>query len=725
MKQIIRRVIDPKGQVRVIELPEPHCGPDQVLARTEFSLISSGTELSTIAKTPVELVKQTIADPWMREAVKATVFAAGLPQTARRVWQEMVRPREIGYSGAGRVLAVGERVEGLREGDPIAFASVGHAELVAPYINHVVPLPDAVRAEHAAFVTVGGIVIQALRRADLRFGEIVAVYGLGLLGQLCAMIAKAAGCVVIGIDIDDRRVRLARTCGADFALNPTLGDLTQEVSRLTGKHGVDATIICASSRSDEIVNTSMDITRKQGRVVIVGYVKLNIHPKGFLYKEIDLRYSRAYGPGSYHLPYERGRVDYPFGYVRWTERRNLGEFVRLLASKAIDVQPLISQVYQLTDAQAAFSAISDGTMDGVAALIRYDTDRVPDRSKTLTLHRRPKPWGAVGIGVLGAGSHALGVLVPELRSLPGVDIRSIASATGKDATIAARLTSAATISTDVAAVLNEPQIDAVVIASSPREHGRQIVQAVEAGKCIYVEKPMATTLDDFRRVYRVMEEAPVLFTLGLNRRYSPLITKLKTLIREPVRSVSYFVNQQPVPPDHRTVDEFEGGGRLVSEAEHFIDLCNFLVGVPPTSVHALALGPAPDDLRKLSSFSITLFYDGAVASVVYDEAGSPSFPRERVTVSGRGQIATLDDYARLVVHGRKIGVHGGRKRQMGHRQALAQFVAAVRGEANSMLTWAEASLATLCMFAAQESIRSGQPVDLRAFRGFVATPVDV
>jgi predicted dehydrogenase len=221
-----------------------------------------------------------------------------------------------------------------------------------------------------------------------------------------------------------------------------------------------------------------------------------------------------------------------------------------------------------------------------------------------------------------------------------------------------------------------------------------------------------------------MEMSPVLFTMGLNRRYSPLVTELKTLLHPPVQSISYFVNQQPVPPDHRTVDEFEGGGRLISEAEHFLDVCNFLVGLPPVSVHALALGDAPDDLRKLSSFSITLLYDGAVATVVYDEAGSPSFPRERVTVSGRGQVAILDDYARLVVHGKKSSVHGGRKRQMGHHQALLQFVAAVRGEPNTLLTWSDASLATLCMFAAQESIRSGQPVDLRSFRSFVATPLD-
>ena len=721
MKQIVRRVIDAKGRVSLLELPEPHFGPHQVLVQTAFSLISSGTELSTITKTPTELIKQTIADPWMRQAVKSTVLAAGWSQTARRIWQEMVRPREIGYSGSGTVLATGEQVEGLRQGDRVAFAAVGHAEIVAPYGNHVVPLPDTVPSHHAAFVTVGGIVIQALRRADLRFGEVVAVYGLGLLGQLCAMVAKAAGCVVVGIDIDDRRTGLAARCGADLVVNPTAGDLTREVARLTGKQGVDATIICASSKSDAIINTSMDITRKQGRVVVVGYVKLNIHPKNFLYKEIDLRYSRAYGPGSYHLAYERGRVDYPFGYVRWTERRNLGEFVRLLASKAINPEPLISGVYPVSEAQTAFDAVTGGTLESVAALIRYDEGPPATRSRTLALHAMPRPGGSVGISIIGAGSHALGVLMPELTRIPGVQIRGIASATGKDATVAAKATGAAMITTDVSALAADEHTDGIVIASSPPEHAGHILQAVGAGKGIYLEKPMVTLFEDFKRVWQVMDATPVLFTMGLNRRYSPLVAIMREMIEEPVQSITYLINQQPVPADHRTVDEFEGGGRLVSEAEHFIDLCNFVIGHPPTTVQGRPLGPAPGDLRQLSSFALTLWYDGAVANIIYDESGASTFPRERVTATGRGQVATLDDFARLTIQGRKKREYGGGKRQMGHREALTQFVSALRGESNTMLTWQDASLATLCVFAAQESIRSGEPVDLRRFRSVMAS----
>jgi predicted dehydrogenase len=277
------------------------------------------------------------------------------------------------------------------------------------------------------------------------------------------------------------------------------------------------------------------------------------------------------------------------------------------------------------------------------------------------------------------------------------------------------------ITTDVGALAADEHTDGIVIASSPPEHAGHILQAVGAGKGIYLEKPMVTLFEDFKRVWQVMDATPVLFTMGLNRRYSPLVATMREMIEEPVQSITYLVNQQPVPADHRTVDEFEGGGRLVSEAEHFIDLCNFVIGHPPTTVQGRPLGPAPGDLRRLSSFALTLWYDGAVANIIYDESGASTFPRERVTATGRGQVATLDDFARLTIQGRKKRAYGGGKRQMGHREALTQFVSALRGESNTMLTWQDASLATLCMFAAQESIRSGEPVDLRSFRSVMAS----
>jgi predicted dehydrogenase len=717
MKQIVRRVIDRKGKVAVIELPEPQLGPDQVLVRNHYSLISTGTEMSTLTKTPGELVRQTVADPWMRKVVQQTVLSAGLAQTARRVWHEMTVPRVIGYSGAGRVLAVGDDVEGFQIGDKVAYAATGHAEIVAPAINHIVAVPEQTDFRHAAFVTVGGIVIQALRRAEIEFGETVAVYGLGLLGQLCAMIAKAAGCVVVGIDVDDARNELARRNGVDLAVNPSASDLQRQIMDLTAKRGVDATILCASSKSESVINNAMEITRKQGRVVIVGYVKLDIHPKSFLHNEIDLRYSRAYGPGSYHRGYEAGRLDYPFEYIRWTEKRNLAEFVRLLSQGSVNPEPLIGGAFPVERVQEAFDAIGAGTMGGVAALIEYDVSKEPDRRRTLEVRPRAKAEGRIGVSIIGCGNHALATHLPNLRSMSGVEVRGLASATGKNASLVAKNLAATVVTTDAAEVLRDPDTDAVIISSNQPEHFQHLRQAVEAGKAIYLEKPLVTRLEDFREVLRLMEDEPVLLTLGLNRRYSPMVEKLRKVLQGPAHSVTYTVAERFIPPDHWSLDEVDGGGRLVSEGEHFIDLCNLLIDRQPLSVFGRPLGPAPDDLRKLCNFAVTIHYDGAAANVVFNESGGDGFPRERLQVLSSGQVAILDDFSKLTLHGKKRRSYGSAsRRQMGHKQALEQFVAAVRGEPNRVLTWQEASTASLCMFAAQESMRTGGPIFLEEFQ---------
>ena len=718
MRQIVRRVIDRKGRVKVLELPEPHIGADQVLVQNGYSLISTGTEMSTLAKTPSELVRQTLSDPWMRKVVQQTLLATGIGQTARRVWHEMVVPREIGYSGAGKVLAVGEHVEGLRVGDTVAFASCGHAELVAPAINHVVAVPEEVDLRHAAFVTVGGIAVQSLRRAELEFGEVVVVYGLGLVGQLCAAIAKAAGCVVIGIDLSADRLRLAKEQGVDLVIDPRSTDAVRRIMDFTGKEGADATIICASSKSEEIINRSMEMTRRQGRVVIVGYVKLDIHPKNFLYREIDLRYSRAYGPGSYHRAYEKGRVDYPFGYVRWTEKRNLGEFIRLIASGSIDLEPLISDTYRVEQAQDAFDAIAQGKLQGVAALIDYDLGSSVDRSKTLAPARpREKKSGELGISVIGCGNHVLSTHLPFLQSQSKVKVRYLASATGKNAsTVAQRV--GAHLTTDLEPLLADPETDGVMICSSQAEHFEHLLQCIDAGKPIFMEKPMVMRLEQFRTIYRRMEENPVPFTLGLNRRYSPLVKTLRDLLDGPVDSVNYLIAQQYIPPDHWSLDEVDGGGRLVAESEHFLDLCHLLVGQEPLSVYARALGTPPDDLRKLCNFAVTVHYPEAEARVVFNESGAYGFPREQVTVLSKGQVAILEDFGKLTVHQKtRRKVYGNSlTKSMGHDEQLREFMAALRGEDNNLLGWDEAARASLTMFAAQESIRSGEAINLAEFR---------
>jgi predicted dehydrogenase/threonine dehydrogenase-like Zn-dependent dehydrogenase len=715
MKQVFRRVIDRRGRVSVLELPVPHLGPDQILVQGHYSLISSGTETGTLSKTPTELVKQTISDPWMRHVVKQTVFATGLSQTARRVWHEMITPREIGYSGAGTVLELGERVEGFQIGQTVAYAATGHAEVAAPTVNHVVPVPAGVDLRHAAFVTVGGIATQALRRADLQFGETVAVYGLGLVGQLCARIARAAGCVVIGIDISSRANQLAKEAGAALVADPRDPEWKRRILDFTNKNGVDATVICASSDSPEIINSSMEITRRQGRVVLVGYVKLDIHPKNFLYREIDLRYSRAYGPGSYDASYDKGRVDYPFGYVRWTEKRNLEEFIRLIGAGAVSLEPLIGGVFPVDNAQEAFDAVRGGSLSSIAALISYGPK--PDRRRTIEISSRPKRDGKVGISLIGFGNHVLGKHLSNLRSLREVELRGIASATGRNASVVAEHLGATVITTDVDELLSDPGTDGVLICSSQPEHYQHIRKAVEAGKAVFVEKPMVTRLDDFSELLKLVENRHTLITLGLNRRYSPMVDTLRQSIDGDIDFVEYVITQPFVPADHWTLDPIDGGGRLITEGEHFIDLCNLLIGKEPVSVTARALGKPPDDLRTLCNFAVTLHYDGAAATIVFNESGAAHFPRERLTVLARGQVAVLDDFAKLTLHGQRVKKQGsGLRKSMGHAEELQQFVRALRGEANSLLSWEAASLATTCMFAAQESIRLGVEIDLATFR---------
>jgi polar amino acid transport system substrate-binding protein len=723
MKQVFRRVIDRRGRVLVAELPVPHVGPEQVLVQSHYSLISSGTEMGTLSKTPTELVKQTISDPWMRHVVKQTVLATGPSQTARRVWHEMITPREIGYSGAGTVLSVGERVEGFEIGQPVAFAATGHAEVAAPSVNHVVPVPRDVDLKEAAFVTVGGIAMQALRRGDIQFGETVAIYGLGLVGQLCARIARAAGCVVVGIDVNPAANELASAAGASLVVNPKEPEWKRRILDFTDKNGVDVTVICASSDSPEIINSAMEITRRQGRVVLVGYVKLDIHPKNFLYREIDLRYSRAYGPGSYDAGYEKGRVDYPFGYVRWTEKRNLEEFIRLIGSGAVAAAPLIAGVFPVDHVQEAFDAIRGGTLPGVAALISYSSE--PDLLRTVELAPRPRRPGKVGISLIGFGNHVLSKHMPNLRSMRDVELRGIASATGRNASVAAKGLGATLITTDVDELLADPGTDAVMICSSQPEHYGHVRAAVAAGKAVFVEKPMVTRLDDFAELLRLVEGRPALITLGLNRRYSPLVEGLRQAIATDVDFVEYIVTQPYVPPDHWTLDPVDGGGRLITEGEHFIDLCNLLIGRSPVSVTARALGQVPDDIRTLCNFSLTVHYPGAAATVVFNESGAPHFPRERLTVLGRGQVAILDDFAKLTLYGQAVKKRGtGLQKSMGHAEELEQFVRAVKGEPNHLLSWQEASLATMCMFAAQESIRLGVEIDLDEFRRSLLAPLE-
>ncbi|MEM6796469.1 MAG: Gfo/Idh/MocA family oxidoreductase, partial [Acidobacteriota bacterium] len=432
--------------------------------------------------------------------------------------------------------------------------------------------------------------------------------------------------------------------------------------------------------------------------------------------------SRAYGPGSYHRAYEKGRVDYPFGYVRWTEKRNLAELVRLLASGALEVETLIAGSFPVASVQDAFTAIADGTLPGIAALIDYRAgDLAPDRRRTLAMRSgrvRAKREGELGVSVIGVGNHVLGVHLPNLKASPGVVVRALVSATGKNAAMVAGGLGAAMVSTDVRVATGDPETDAILVCSSHGEHFEQICRGLEGGKALLVEKPLVTRVEHLRElIARVAESTGALITLGLNRRYAPLVKTLRRSLPGPVDCVTYLVTPPKIPADHWTLDPVDGGGRLVAEAEHFVDLCHLLIDREPRAVTARPLGQAPDDLRQLCNFSLTIYYDGAVAHVVFDESGGSFHPREQITVLSKGQVAVLEDFKKLTLCGPKKRLsQGGLKQDMGHGEQLRQFLRAVRGEENELLEWRGVVGASACVFAAEQSLRRGGAViDLADF----------
>lgn len=689
MKQVFRRVIDSKGIVQVRELPAPACGDNQVLIRTHFTAISAGTEGATLSKTFPELVRQTLSDPWMRSAVKNLVFGASPIITKNIVWDETTLMRAIGYSGSGTVLEVGNNVDGFSPGDRVAFAAQGHAEIVAPSQNFTVPVPDNVSLEEASLVTIGGIAMQGVRRAEIQLGESVVVFGLGLVGQITAQLVHAAGGHVIGIDINPQRLAdLKKLIPACSTVNSQEVDPVQAIHDLTGGYGGDAVLICAASKEPVIANQAMKMCRKQARVVFVGLVKMDLERMPFFRNELDLRFSRAYGPGVMDPAYESGRVDYPYHYVRWTEQRNLAEVLRLISEKRLNVDHLIAGKFSVDDAQGAYDALYGGQLNGPVALLQYRTDVAADGQpkRKIQQHSPGGGSGKVRVGVIGCGNFTRSTHIPNLSNHPEVEVAAIASSSGTNAVSIVERFKIPYSTTDYHEILNDPAIDAVLIATRHNLHGPIASEALRAGKHVFVEKPAVLNWDQYRELEKAVGDAGRIFCVGYNRRFSPLALKLKgQLNSELPMLINYQVSIPEVPPDHWTLDPVEGGGRLIGEAEHFFDFLNYLTDSEPRRVTAQCITKASESIHSQYNFIVSLDYGNrANATVVYTSYAPPGTPREVITVSQCGRSFSLEDFKKLSVSGqRRIKLFSGFG-DMGHRQELNQFILAVRGQTTTM-----------------------------------------
>lgn len=701
MKQVLIR----RGQVMVENVPAPVVEPGHVLVEVAYSLISAGTEISNVQSSGKSLIQRGLEQPDKVLKVLNQLRSQGIEKTVARVRGQLDAGMPTGYSCSGVVVQVGRDVTDLQPGERVACAGAGianHAEMVLAPRNLLVKVPDGCDLKAAASVTLGAIAMQGVRRADPRLGESVAVIGLGLLGQITVQLLKAAGCYVIGVDLDPRRVALASQSGADHGIVSSAGDVQAEIRQLTEGHGVDSVIITAASPSDAIAQQAMEITRKKGRVVVVGAVGLGLQRSPFYEKELDFLISCSYGPGRYDERYEQQGLDYPYAYVRWTENRNLQEYLRLIARGMIKLDSVLEREYPIEQADAAFAALQTGTDKPLGILLRYGIDgstvQGAKQATRVNLQSIPSD-GRVRLAVIGAGGFARDTLLPFIKKLAtNVQLRAIVSGTGSNAHSVAGQFGAAYATTNLDDVLNDPEIDAVLIATRHNLHAQQVVAALKAGKHVYCEKPLALTeaelatilacygytLNDFTGGQTPTTSGSPMLSVGFNRRFSPAVQAMKALTqqRHSPMMLLYRVNAGYLPPEH-WVHGAEGGGRLIGEGCHMIDLFQALVQAPLLEVCVQSLLPKADHILATDNLTASLKYaDGSVATLLYTALGSPHLGKEYLEVHLEGQTLVLDDFTRLSLYkGQNAKVlWQSAKTDKGHLAALQTFFSTVAAQ---------------------------------------------
>ena len=685
MKQVLIR----QGKAYVEEIPAPGVEPGTILVRVARSCISIGTEMAGVKATSESLLQRAMKRPEQVKKVIQMVTQEGLARTVDMVKGRLSAGLPVGYSAAGVVVAVGEGVEDMQVGQRVACAGAQcahHAEIIRVPRNLATPIPESLSFDDASSVTLGAIALQGVRRAAPTLGESFVVVGLGILGQLTVQLLKANGCRVIGADLDSTRIDMAISLGMDIGINPADGDDIQQVLRLTDGFGADGVIVTAATPSDVVMSTAFRMCRKKGRVVLVGDVGLNLNRSDFYLKELDFFISTSYGPGRYDQNYEEGGLDYPISYVRWTENRNMGEYLHLLAEGKVKVASLIGATYEIAKAPEAYDALKLQGPKPLMVLLSYPEGADPSAysRKVSNPVAAPKGTGKIQLAVVGAGSYAKGMHLPILRALADrYQIRAVVSRTGHNAKETAVSFAADYASTDFRDVLNDPQVDAVLIATRHNLHASMVLDALQAGKHVLVEKPLALTTGEMERVEAFYaagrQDAPVLLT-GFNRRFSRYARRIKEWVdtRSNPMVINYKMNAGHIPLDH-WVHTSEGGGRNRGEACHIYDLFTYLTGSKVTSVQAQAITPTTGYYGRTDNFVALLkFEDGTVATLTYVALGARDYPKETMEIFVDGKVIVMDDYKRLTLHGGRSKGIESRITDKGQKEELEAFARSIQ-----------------------------------------------
>ncbi|MGB6132615.1 MAG: bi-domain-containing oxidoreductase [Acidobacteriaceae bacterium] len=726
MKQLIQNY--KSGEMSVCETPAPQLGRGGVLVRTAYSLISAGTERSMVEMARKNLIEKAMARPDLVRKVLDKSRTEGLLSAWRKAMLNLSTDTTLGYSSSGTVLDVGAEVQGLRAGMRVACGGIGyasHSEIVYVPKNLCVALPETVDLRQAAFTTLGSIALQGVRSAGVSLGEVVAVIGLGLVGLLTVQILKSSGCLVVGIDPDSQRCKMALDLGADATGSDT-HEQADACLRLSGGLGADAVLITAATSSSQPLHVAAELARDRARVIVVGQVGMAVPRKLYYEKELSLLLSRSYGPGRYDRSYEEKGVDYPAGYVRWTENRNMEALVTLMAERKLDVAALTTHEFPLERALEAYEMILKGTERYLGVLLTYNQSADAEERVIHLADRRepsavpPKPAGSViGVGLIGSGNFATGVILPALGAVQGVALRGICSQRGLSSRSVGDRWKFDYCTSDSDALLRDANIDCVLICTRPDSHAALICSALEAGKHVFVEKPLAVSLEQLRTIRRVAAAHPAqVLMVGFNRRFAPYVRDAKKFIERrsgPLMAI-YRVNSGYLPPSDWQHDPEQGSGRIVGESGHFVDTLCYLTGSAPSEVFAASIAGEGNSLCESENASLTLrFADGSVGVVVYTTHGSPAFSKERLEIFVDHSVAVIDDFRQIEFVG-----NGTRKKRRdrlsqdkGHTAEIAAFMRAVR-QGTPEVSAAEYFQTTLCTLLAVESLGSGRPQQVSA-----------
>lgn len=716
-----------RGELRIEELPAPALKSGGVIIDNRASLLSAGTERSIIQMAEKSLVGKAKERPDLVRQVIEKAKTEGALNTYRKVKSRLDSPTPLGYSCAGVVTSVSSDVTDITVGQRLAAAGFGyasHAESVFVPKNLTAVIPENVTMEEASFVTLGAIALQGVRQANPVLGETIAVIGLGLLGQLTVQMLKANGCKVVGMDIDQRKLSLASELGCDCAIDNSASGAIKEVLAYTGGVGVDRVIVTAASTSNAIMTAAAEICRDRGHVTVVGAVNMELDRRPFYNKELSLNLSRSYGPGRYDFQYEEQGYDYPIGYVRWTERRNMECFLQMIADGKVNVQPLITHRFPIENAGDGYDLVMGRTEgDYLGIVINYTSNNGNTSSKvqaltTVQVVKGPRKVEAseMNLCAVGSGNFSTGVLYPILRNIKGVNLTHIVSPNGMRAVNTAKQFGFENASTNFNEVLEDSAVNACLIATPHNLHAGQVAQALRANKDVFVEKPLATSSEELSEVRRAYLDSAGKLMVGFNRRFAPATLKIKNeldKITSPGMYV-YRVNAGFIPKEHPLQDDTVGKGRIIGEVCHFVDLIQFLANSSVVSIQCSGVSFDGGQYLSDDNVQITMrLRDGSVASLVYVACGGAGLAKETMEIHTGGVSFTLYDYTKAEMYraGTVKKLYSGTQ-DKGHKAELKAFVTLPADDMRMIEITDAAFAATKATLAIVESLKTGAMVSL-------------